>query len=97
MDLWFCGGALKAKHPVLIEPHQPPPAPLPAVNPRQTIIEAIFAHSGGALLPATTRYETEIVFNPKAPSTTTFANDVRDRVRWAGYLMTVSAPGFMQH
>ena len=97
MDLWFCGGALKAKHPILVEPHQPPPAPLPPVNPRQTIIEAIFAHSGGASLPATTRYETEIVFNPKAPSTTTFANDVRDRIRWAGYLMTVSAPGFMQH
>jgi hypothetical protein len=70
---------------------------LPPVNPRQTLIEAIFAHSGGASLPATTRYETEIVFNPKSPSTTTFANDVRDRVRWAGYLMTVSAPGFMQH
>ncbi|MBL9115743.1 MAG: DUF1800 family protein [Verrucomicrobiaceae bacterium] len=97
MDLWFNGGSLKARHPVLIEPNQPPPAPLPAVNPRQAIIEAVYAHSGGANLPAATRYEAQIPFNPKAPSTTTFANDVRDRVRWCGYLMTVTAPGLVSH
>lgn len=97
MDMWFCGGSLKARHPVLREPNQPPPSPLPPVNARQTIIEAIYAHSGGSSLPATTRYEAEIPFNPKAPSTTTFANDVRDRVRWAGYLMTVAAPALISH
>jgi len=97
MDLWFCGGSLKARHPVLIEPNQPPPSPLPAINARQTLIEAIYAHSGGTNLPAAVRYEAEIPFNPKAPSTTTFANDVRDRVRWAGYLMTVAAPALISH
>ena len=25
------------------------------------------------------------------------ANDVRDRCRWAGYLMTVGAPGLVSH
>lgn len=97
MDLWFCSGSLKARYPALIEPNQPAPSPLPPINPRQTIIEAIYAHSGGSSLPATTRYEAEIPFNPKSPSTTTFANDVRDRVRWAGYLMTVAAPGLISH
>jgi hypothetical protein len=97
MDLWLNGGAMKARHPVLIEPNQPPPSPLPPPNPRQAIIEAIYAHSGGDNLPATTRYEAEIPFNPKNPSTTTFANEVRDRVRWAGYLMAVGAPGLVAH
>jgi hypothetical protein len=97
MDLWFCGGSLKARNPVLREPNQPPPFPLPPINPRQTIIEAIYAHNGGSNLPATTRYEAEIPFDPKAPSTTTFATEVRDRVRWAGYLMTVAAPGLISH
>lgn len=97
MDLWLNGGAMKARHPVLIEPHQPPPAPLPPPNPRQAIIEAIYAHTGGDSLPATTRYEVEIPFNPKNPSASGFANDVRDRVRWAGYLMSVGAPGLVAH
>lgn len=97
MDLWFSGGSLKARYPVLVEPNQPPPVPLPAVNPRQTIIEAIYAHSGGNNLPSTTRYAAEVVFNPKSPPTGTFADEVRDRVRWAGYLMTVGAPGLVAH
>jgi uncharacterized protein (DUF1800 family) len=97
MDLWFNGSSMKARHPVLIEPHQAPPAPLPPVNPRQAIIEAVFAHTGGTGLPAASRYEVEIPFNPKAPSTTTFANEVRDRVRWCGYLMTVTAPALISH
>ena len=75
----------------------PPPSPVPAPNARQTLIEAIYAHSGGANLPATTRYEVEIPFDPKAPSVTAFANDVRDRVRWLGYLMAVTAPGLISH
>lgn len=97
MDLWFNGGSMKARHPVLIEPHTAPPSPLPPPNPRQAVIEAIYAHSGGADLPATRRYENEIPFNPKSPSTTTFANEVRDRVRWCGYLMSVGAPGLISH
>ena len=97
MDLWFSGGGLKARYPILVEPNQTAPNPLPPRNPRQAIIEAIYAHSGGSGLAATTRYEVEIPFNPKAPSTTTFANDVRDRIRWAGYLMTVGAPGLVSH
>lgn len=97
MDLWFNGGSMKARHPVLVEPHATPPAPLPPVNPRQAIIEAIYAHSGATDLAATKRYEAEIIFNPKSPSTTTFANEVRDRVRWCAYLITVGAPGLISH
>jgi hypothetical protein len=95
MDLWFNGGALKARHPLIYGPNFI--GPVPPTNPRQAIIEAIYAHSGGANLPSTTRYEQEITFNPKSPSTTTFANEVRDRVRWAGYLMSVGAPGLISH
>ncbi len=97
MDLWFNGGSMKARNPVLIEPNQPVPSPLPQANARQAIIEAVYAHSGGSSLPSTTRYEAETIFNPKNPPTSTFANEVRDRVRWAGYLMSVGAPGLISH
>jgi hypothetical protein len=97
MDLWLNGGSLKARFPVLIEPHAPAPNPLPAVNPRQTIIEAVYAHSGGTNLPATTRYAPQAAYNPKSPPTATFDNDIRDRVRWCGYLMSVGAPGLISH
>ncbi len=97
MDLWFNGGSMKARNPVLIEPNQPAPSPLPQANARQAIIEAVYAHSGGSSLPSTTRYEAETAFNPKNPPTSTFANEVRDRIRWAGYLMSVGAPGLISH
>lgn len=97
MDLWFSGGSMKARNPVLIEPNQPAPVPLPSINARQAIMEAIYVHSGGNSLTATTRYTPEVTFNPKSPPTDTFANDVRDRCRWAGYLMTVGAPGLVTH
>ncbi len=97
MDLWLNGGSLKAKFPVLIEPHATPPSPLPPTNPRQTIIEAVYAHSGGTNLPATTRYAAQGTYNPKTPPTDTFNTDIRDRVRWCGYLMSVGAPGLISH
>jgi len=97
MDLWFNGGSLKARFPVLTEPHAPPPSPAPPVNPRQAVIEAIYAHSGGTDLPATKRYTAEGTYNAKTPPTDTFNTDVRDRVRWCGYLMTVGAPGLISH
>ncbi|MBL9182873.1 MAG: DUF1800 family protein [Verrucomicrobiaceae bacterium] len=97
MDLWLNGGSLKARFPVLVEPHAPAPSPLPPVNPRQTIIEAVYAHSGGTNLPATTRYAPQAAYNPKTPPTATFDNDIRDRVRWCGYLMSVGAPGLISH
>lgn len=97
MDLWLNGGSLKAKFPVLIEPHATPPVPLPPTNPRQSIIEAVYAHSGGTNLPATTRYAAQGTYNPKTPPTATFDNDIRDRVRWCGYLMSVGAPGLISH
>jgi hypothetical protein len=97
MDLWFSGGSMKARFPVLIEPNQPVPVPRPPINARQAIMEAIYVHSGGNSLTATTRYSPEVTFNPKSPPTDTFANDVRDRCRWAGYLMTVGASGLVSH
>jgi hypothetical protein len=97
MDLWFNGGSMKAKFPILVEPHATAPSPLPPVNARQAIIEAIYAHSGGTNLPATTRYTAAGTYNAKTPPTDTFNTDIRDRVRWCGYLMTVGAPGLISH
>jgi hypothetical protein len=97
MDLWFNGGSMKAKFPVLVEPHAAPPSPLPPINARQAIIEAIYAHSGGTNLPATTRYAAAGTYNAKTPPNDTFNTDIRDRVRWCGYLMTVGAPGLISH
>lgn len=97
LDIWFCGGSMKARHPVLIEPNQPLPDPLPGINPRQVIMEALYYLNGGNNNLSTTRYEPEIVFNPKAPPNTTFANEIRDRARWASYLMATTMPGFVAH
>ena len=97
MDLWLNGGSLKARFPVLIEPHTAAPSPTPPINARQAIIEAIYAHSGGTDLPATKRYTAEGTYNAKVPPTDTFNTDIRDRVRWCGYLMTVGAPGLISH
>lgn len=97
MDLWFNGGSMKAKFPILTEPHATPPVPAPPTNARQAIIEAIYAHSGGTDLPATKRYTAEGTYNAKTPPTDTFNTDIRDRVRWCGYLMTVGAPGLISH
>ena len=97
LDIWFCGGSLKARHPVLIEPNQPLPETLPPINPRQVIIEALYYLNGGNNSLSTTRYEPKIVFDPKNPPNTTFANEVRDRARWASYLLATTMPGFVAH
>lgn len=97
MDLWWCGGSLKARYPVLIEPNQPPPVPLPANNPRQVIMDCLYYLNGGNNNLSTTRYEPAIVFDPKNPPNTTFSNEVRDRARWAAYLMSTVMPAFVAH
>lgn len=97
MDLWWCGGSLKARHPVLIEPNQVLPNPLPGPNSRQVLLDCIYNINGGNNNLGTTRFEPEILFNPKAPPNTTFANEIRDRVRWAAYLMSTVMPAFVSH
>lgn len=97
LDIWWCGGSLKARYPVLIEPNQALPSPLPAINPRQVIMDCLYMMNGGNNNLGTTRYEPEIVFNPKAPPNTTFANEIRDRIRWATYLMSTTMPSFVSH
>jgi hypothetical protein len=96
-DLWWAGGSLKARYPVLIEPNQALPTPLPAVNPRQAVMECIYQLNGGTNSLGATRYEPEIVFDPKNPPNTTFANEIRDRCRWIGYLNSTVMPGFVSH
>jgi uncharacterized protein (DUF1800 family) len=96
-DLWWAGGSLKARYPVLIEPNQALPIPLPAVNPRQALMECIYQLNGGTNSLGATRYEPEIVFDPKNPPNTTFANEIRDRCRWIGYLNSTVMPGFVSH
>ncbi|MBL9114121.1 MAG: DUF1800 family protein [Verrucomicrobiaceae bacterium] len=98
LDLWFNGGSLKARYPVLKEPNQAPPTnPEDALHPRQVILEAIFYHNGASNNPSTTRYMPEIVFDPKVPPVGTFHDEIRDRCRWAGYLMTTVMNGFVAH
>ena len=98
LDLWFNGGSLKAKYPTLAEPNQPPPAvPQDAQHPRQVLIEATYYINGGANNLGTTRYLPEVTFTPKAPPTGTFHDEIRDRCRWAGYLMTTVMNGFVAH
>jgi hypothetical protein len=53
--------------------------------------------NGGNNNLSTTRYEPKIVFDPKNPPNTTFSNEVRDRVRWAAYLMSTTMPSFVAH
>jgi len=97
MDLWWCGGGLKAENPVLIEPNQTAPAPLPAANARQTIMDALYYLSGGTNSPSTTRYLAEVTYTPKAPPTGTFHDEVRDRARYAAYLISSVAPSIVAH
>lgn len=97
MDLWWCGGGLKAENPVLIEPNQTAPVPLPAVNARQTIMDALYYLSGGTNSPSTTRYLAEVTYTPKAPPTGTFHDEVRDRARYAAYLISSVAPSIVAH
>ena len=97
MDLWWCQGSLKAKNPVLVEPNQPAPSPLPGPNPRQVIMDCIYQINGGANSLGTTRYLPQVVFDPKNPPVGTFHDEIRDRARWAGYLMSTVMPGFVSH
>jgi hypothetical protein len=96
-DIWWCGGTLKGRSPILVEPNVAPPVPLPAPNARQSLVECIYQLNGGTNSPGTTRYEPEIVFDPNNPPNTTFANEIRDRCRWIGYLNSTVMPGFVQH
>lgn len=99
LDLWFSSGSMKARWPVLIEPNQPSPVPLPGFNPRQAIMDAIYRHSGGSGSPSTTRYSAASTFNPQNPrnGSNTLDNEICDRVRWAAYLTTVGATAFSSH
>ncbi len=99
MDLWWTGGSMKAKYPdaQLVEPNVTPPVPLPANNPRQTILEAIYYLNGATNSTSTTRYSAQVAFDPKAPPTDTLNTDIRDRARYAAYLLTVCTPGIVAH
>lgn len=98
LDLWFSNGSMKVNWPVLIEPNQPVPSPLPAFNPRQAILDAVYRHAGGANSPSTTRYSAATVFNPQNPrGGNTLDNEICDRVRWAAYLCTVGSTAFASH
>jgi hypothetical protein len=100
MDMWWAGGGMKARFPdaVLVQPNQTPPSPLPGFNPRQTILEAIYSLNGNATLPnGTTRYTAQGTYDPKAPPTDTMNAEIRDRARYAAYLITVLAPGIVSH
>lgn len=97
MDLWWCGGNLKARHPVLVEPNQSPPSPVPAINARQTILEALYYLNGGSNSPSTTRYLAEAAYNPKSPPTATFDTDIRDRARYAAYLISSVSSSLIAH
>jgi len=98
MDLWWCGGSLKAeKSGARQEPNQTPPSPLPSINARQTIMEALYYLGGGSNSPSTTRYLAEITYNPKAPPTGAFRDEVRDRARYAACLISSVAPSLVAH
>jgi hypothetical protein len=96
MDLWWSGGSLKARFPDsgLVQPNMAPPVS-PAVNPRQVILDCIYQINGGANSLGTTRYLPAIVFDPKNPPVGTFHDEIRDRCRWAAYLMTTLAPSLI--
>jgi hypothetical protein len=72
LDLWWCGGRLKAKWP-----DGTPPS-----NPRQPIIDAVYNSY------SQTRLSTD---------STNFANEARDRVRWAAYLVGISPAAISAH
>lgn len=98
MDLWFSSGSMKVNWPVLIEPNQPAPVPLPTFNPRQAIMDAVYRHNGAAGSPSTTRYSAASVFNAQNPrGSSTLDNEICDRIRWAAYMCTVGATAFTAH
>jgi hypothetical protein len=96
-DLWFTGGSLKARFPVLVEPNQSLPSPVPALNPRQALMDAIYNLNGGAINASTIRYLPEVTYVPNNPPSGTFHDEIRDRVRWTGYLMSTVMNGFVSH
>jgi len=96
-DLWFAGGALKARHPTLIEPNQALPVPLPALNARQALMDCIYNLSGGNANLSTSRYLPQVAFDPKNPPAGTFHDEIRDRCRWTGYLMSTVMSGYVSH
>lgn len=76
LDLWWCGGRMKAKWP------DGTAATIPPSNPRQPIIDAVFnAYSTTTLSTAGT----------------TYTDQVRDRCRWAIYLVGISPPAIAAH
>lgn len=98
LDIWFSNGSMKVNWPVLVEPNQPPPSPLPAFNPRQAIVDAVYRHNGGANSPSTTRYSAASVFNAQNPrGGNTLDNEICDRIRWAAYMCTVGSTAFSSH
>ncbi|GEP44642.1 DUF1800 family protein [Brevifollis gellanilyticus] len=98
LDLWFSNGSMKANWPVLVEPNVAPPTPLPAFNPRQAIIDAVYRHNGGTNSPSTTRYMVVSPFNAQNPrGSTTLDNEICDRIRWAAYMCTVGSTAFASH
>ena len=61
-------------------------------------MDAIYRHAGGDNSPSTTRYSAASVFNPQNPrGGNTLDNEICDRVRWCGYLMTIGTPSFVSH
>ncbi|HYF36079.1 MAG TPA: hypothetical protein VD994_12365, partial [Prosthecobacter sp.] len=97
MDLWWCGGSLKARFPTIAGPGDPPQAPQALANPRQVVMDCIYYMNGGNNNLGTKRYAPKVVFNPKAPPAGSFHDEVRDRARWAGYLMSTVMPAFVSH
>ncbi|GEP44639.1 hypothetical protein BGE01nite_39300 [Brevifollis gellanilyticus] len=96
-DLWFSGGTLKARFPTLIEPNQAPPVPLPALNARQALMDCIYNLSGGNTNTSINRYLPQVTYDPKNPPAGTFHDEVRDRCRWTGYLMSTVMSGYVAH
>ncbi|MES2598291.1 MAG: DUF1800 family protein [Verrucomicrobiota bacterium] len=96
-DLWFSGGGLKARFPTLIEPNKALPAPLPDLNARQALIDCIYNLNGGNANLSTSRYLPDVAFDPKNPPAGVFHDEIRDRCRWTGYLMSTVMNGFVSH
>lgn len=89
LDLLWCGGSLKARFPVLIEPNTAAPVPLPGANPRQVIVEATYNYNGPV---SATRFLAQGPYVANSPPTDTFNTEIRDRCRSLAYLMSLN-PG----
>jgi benzoate membrane transport protein len=72
-------------------------APFGAFSVNLAAITASICSSPEAHPDRTKRYTAAGTYNAKTPPTDTFNTDIRDRVRWCGYLMTVGAPGLISH